>query len=363
MVIHFIRKIIRNSESSLTARLFTILTGSVFITLFFAFAFYFAERNAQEGLTIWDSIWWAMVTMTTVGYGDFYAQTWIGRILVSFPCFIFGNGLIGYLIGILVEGIIEITSKKRKGNAKSRMKNHIIICHCPSESKVLNIAKEIRASAEHQNVPICIIDDKLEERPTSFKQQNIDFVKGNPTEEDCLKKANIEVASGVVVLAKRSGDTTSDSSSFAIITIVELISEELNRPIKTTAEVINTKSDKLFHRSKVDGTVFVEGITDKMVVQEFLYPGIHDTFQQLLTNTSGSQFYSCETKLIGHRLVEIQSAALQHHNDLQIIGLNRNGEQMLNPSKEIAIEQGDKLLVLAETQQEYQNLEDDLLKA
>ena len=67
------------------------------------------------------------------------------------------------------------------------------------------------------------------------------------------------------------------------------------------------------------------------MVQEFLHPGIHATFEQLLTNTTGGQFYTRVTKQHGRHLVDIQAAALRHPQDLKIIGLLRNGEPLLNP--------------------------------
>lgn len=362
MVFQFIKKVINNESTTVPAKLLSLLTLAALLCFFFGIAFYFAERSAQEGLSIWDSIWWSMVTMTTVGYGDYYAQTWTGRFIVSFPCFIIGISLIGYILGVVVEALIDVTSKKRKGTVKSRMKNHIIICHCPSESKILSICEEIRATDGFKEIPICVVAESLEEKPTAFKQRNIDFVKGNPAEEEFLEQANVHHATGVVVLAKHPGEARSDASSFTIVTIVELLSQQLQRSIKTIAEVINPKNQKLFNSSQVDGMVTVEGITDKMIVQEFLHPGIQDTFQQLLTNTSGSQLYSCETELVGRKLVNIQSAALDHESDLQIIGLIRDKEQMLNPSKQITINEGDKLIVLAETAEQFKKFELDIRK-
>jgi len=154
MVFQFIKKVINNESTTVPAKLLSLLTLAALLCFFFGIAFYFAERSAQEGLSIWDSIWWSMVTMTTVGYGDYYAQTWTGRFIVSFPCFIIGISLIGYILGVVVEALIDVTSKKRKGTVKSRMKNHIIICHCPSESKILSICEEIRATDGFKEIPI-----------------------------------------------------------------------------------------------------------------------------------------------------------------------------------------------------------------
>ena len=64
-------------------RFYKAFLVAIVLNIFFGSAFYFAERTVQESLSFWDSIWWAMVTMTTVGYGDYYAQTPIGRYVIS----------------------------------------------------------------------------------------------------------------------------------------------------------------------------------------------------------------------------------------------------------------------------------------
>ena len=361
MIVHLIRVVVRNRNSNLSAKLALALLGAFILNLFFGVCFYFAERNVQDELTLLDSIWWSMVTMTTVGYGDYYAQTWQGRFLVSYPCFIIGIGLIGYLLGMLAENMINLTSKRKKGISKIRMKEHTIICHCPSGTKVLNIIKELRAVDTYKEEPIVVVSDTLEECPIEFQKENISFINGNPEEIDILKKAGIDTANGVIVLAKKPGDTTSDSSTFTIVTIVEIIATEIGRDIKTTAEVINQKSNKLFDRTDVDGTVTIEGLTDKMMVQEFLHPGISQTFQQLLTNTTGSQLHTCKTRLINKSLIYLQTSALEHESQLQIIGVNRGNQQLFNPSKQTTIEEGDQLIVLAETMNDYFQFEEEIL--
>lgn len=353
MIIHFVRKIISSRSSNLSAKLTIALTGALVLNLFFGICFYIAEHSTQDGLTLVDSIWWAMVTMTTVGYGDYYAQTWQGRFLVSYPCFIIGIGLIGYLVGMLAEGMLDLSSKRKKGERKIRMKEHIIICHCPSVSKVLGIIRELRAVDRYKKIPIVVISDSLDERPTEFEQEHISFVSGNPEELETLQKANIEHAYGVIALAKISGDISSDSSTFTILSVVNIVATEIKREIMTTAEVINSKSDKLFSRSGVNGTVAVEGLTDKMMVQEFLNPGISETYEQLLTNTSGNQLHTNPTKLVGKTLLELQSAALEHDSPIQIIGIHRSHQQLLNPSRNTTIVKDDQLIILADKLDHY----------
>ena len=357
MIIHFIRRFYKCRNSNLTVRLLSVISAALTLNVGFGILFYIAESGIKPELTLVDSIWWAMVTMTTVGYGDIFAETWQGRFLVSYPCFIFGIGLIGYLLGMLAENMIEITSRRKKGLSKIRMKEHLIICHCPSTSKILHIVSEIRAVSDYLDTAIVVISDKLEERPQEFLEKNISFVNGNPEDIDILRKANVESAKGVIILASAQGESNSDASTFTIASSVEFISEETGKDIITVAELLNEKSGPLFKKTKIDGAVTVEGLTDKMMVQELLHPGIHNTFNQLLTNTAGSQLYTCKTKLVGKKLVNIQTAALAYEGDLQIIGLKRGDQQLLNPNKQIIIEEGDQLIVLAESATDFTSFE------
>ena len=110
--------------------------------------FYLAERNTQSGLTLADGLWWAMVTMTTVGYGDYYAQTSVGRFLVSYPAMLVGIGLVGYLAGTVAETVIHRLSKRRKGLLAVKMRDHFVICNCPTTGKVLQLVDELRHHSE-----------------------------------------------------------------------------------------------------------------------------------------------------------------------------------------------------------------------
>ena len=66
---------------------------------------YFAENEAQPDKfsSILASMWWAVATLTTVGYGDIYPITFLGKIFGSISA-IFGVGLFAIPAGILASG-------------------------------------------------------------------------------------------------------------------------------------------------------------------------------------------------------------------------------------------------------------------
>jgi voltage-gated potassium channel len=67
-----------------------------------------AERGSADGniSDYPDALWWAVVTITTVGYGDFYPTTVAGR-FVALSLMIGGIGLIGFVTGSLATWIVE----------------------------------------------------------------------------------------------------------------------------------------------------------------------------------------------------------------------------------------------------------------
>ncbi len=104
-----------------------VLLVVILMNLVFGALFYVTEREAQPGLTLVDGLWWAMVTMTTVGYGDYYAHTTAGRLLASFPAMIAGIGLVGYLAGTVAETVSHRLSTHRKGLLAVDMQDHFVI--------------------------------------------------------------------------------------------------------------------------------------------------------------------------------------------------------------------------------------------
>lgn len=89
---------------------------------------YFAEHQAQPEAfsSIPEAMWWGTITLTTVGYGDVYPITLIGRILGAVLA-ILGIGLFALPAGILASGFSEeLQARKAKRKAK-----HTSVCpHC-----------------------------------------------------------------------------------------------------------------------------------------------------------------------------------------------------------------------------------------
>ncbi|MDE0767404.1 MAG: ion channel [Opitutaceae bacterium] len=347
----------RSASSVKTINVLAIAAG---LNLVFGVGYYFAERSVNEGLTLVDSIWWAMVTMTTVGYGDLYPQTFVGRFLIAYPCFLVGIGLLGYLLAAVTESLLERVSKRKKGAMNITAKNHIVICNSPNVDKTLMLLDELQGTATYKDRTIVIVSNAFDELPEPLQKRGILFVKGLPINEETLHQANISQCDGVFILPERIGDPSCDAQTYAIGSVIELIELETGNPIKTVVELVSTSNLRMMHRANTDGIVLSDGINERMIVQEFLYPGIRKTFEQLITNQDGSQFYVHATSLTEISFIELQIAALNHPVNMVLIGIVKQDKHILNPPKDTNVDAGDQLIILADKLEDFISIEEDI---
>ena len=92
----------------------------VFLLLIFAGSvMYYVEHDAQPKAfsSIMSSMWWGIATLTTVGYGDVYPITPLGKLFGSLIA-ILGIGMVALPAGILASGfsteLTEMTKEKSK---------------------------------------------------------------------------------------------------------------------------------------------------------------------------------------------------------------------------------------------------------
>ena len=84
-------------------RLRTILAALIFFIFLFGYLFYASEPDVRN---LGDGIWWALVTITTVGYGDITPVTTLGRVVAS-SLMLLGLGLIATITAIVSAKFIQ----------------------------------------------------------------------------------------------------------------------------------------------------------------------------------------------------------------------------------------------------------------
>lgn len=102
-----------------------ILTISIagFVLLVASTLMYFAEADAQPDKfgSIPRAMWWCIITLTTVGYGDAYPVTVLGRFMAGFVA-LAGIGLIAMPTGILAAAFSDVVQRRREAVNKALSK-------------------------------------------------------------------------------------------------------------------------------------------------------------------------------------------------------------------------------------------------
>lgn len=125
---------------------------AVFILLIFASSImYFVEYEAHPKAfgSIPDAMWWGVVTLTTVGYGDIYPITPLGKLLGAMLAFL-GIGIFALPAGIIAGGFSEELQKRKQ---EKRAENLEEFANCQSVKRLAEIEvrfeKKQRAIALH----------------------------------------------------------------------------------------------------------------------------------------------------------------------------------------------------------------------
>ena len=92
----------------------------IIVMVIASFLMYNVEHDAQpeQFPNVFACIWWAVVTLTTVGYGDVYPITVLGKLVGGLIAFL-GIGLVALPTGIISAGFLERISKNKSGEPPS----------------------------------------------------------------------------------------------------------------------------------------------------------------------------------------------------------------------------------------------------
>lgn len=126
-----LRRVLRESSEQLL-----LCVGLLFVLLVSSAALlYAAENEAQPDAfsSIPASLWWAVCTLTTVGYGDVYPVTPIGKLLASIISIV-GVGFVALPAGILAGGFSDALTERRE---QDRMSCDSVAHACPHCGKLL----------------------------------------------------------------------------------------------------------------------------------------------------------------------------------------------------------------------------------
>lgn len=251
-------------EDDQTTDMVTVLMYLFFSIVFGTIGIIIFERGNNEAFAhISDGLWWCIVTITTVGYGDKFPVTLYGKIVASCIMFI-GLAFYASLTGVISQTLINKAREKKKKRMEENMfAQHIIICgwntHAPSISE--QILKD------EEQLILAISPSEVQ----NFSHPRLMAKIQDPTHRESLQEAKIEQAKMLLLLSQENLVQGSDCDGRNLL--IAMNARMLNPEITIIMEVQNKQNilhaenvgiDKTFHVSELASNALLNIISTEL---------------------------------------------------------------------------------------------------
>ncbi|XP_014424636.2 calcium-activated potassium channel subunit alpha-1 isoform X13 [Pelodiscus sinensis] len=247
----------------------------------------------NQSLTYWECVYLLMVTMSTVGYGDVYAKTTLGRLFMVF--FILG-GLA--MFASYVPEIIELIGNRKKyGGSYSAVsgRKHIVVCGHITLESVSNFLKDfLHKDRDDVNVEIVFLHNISPnlELEALFKRHftQVEFYQGSVLNPHDLARVKIESADACLILANKycaDPDAEDASNIMRVISIknyhpkIRIITQMLQYHNK--AHLLNIPS---WNWKEGDDAICLAELKLGFIAQSCLAPGLSTMLANLFSMRS-----------------------------------------------------------------------------
>ncbi len=288
------------------------------------------ERRAvsQEFGSIPEALWWAIVTMTTVGYGDYTPKGFTGRVLAVAIMFA-GISLMAVLSGTVASRLVARRLRANLGLHPIKVRDHIIVCGWYHKMESLLNAL-LSVEYEDKDYEVVLINEEQEDKMQSLKDQfgytRLKYIRGDFAREATLKKAQLESARAVIILPTElpTGGVSHEKTVLATLTI-----KNMNADVQVVAYVHSWASIMHVRRANADEVVLVDNFGSFFLAAHILNPGIPEVAEELLDSYSEHRFQRVKIprEFVGRPFEDL----FQHHrkeSGWMTVGLYTNEQQV-----------------------------------
>lgn len=263
--------------------------------------------------------WWAIVTMTTVGYGDFSPSSPEGRLFAVVIMFA-GISLIALLTATISSVFVARKIREDKGLEKLNVTDHILLCGW--NKNVDRIMDSLQSLSQDRRLQIVLINEESEDAIAAirnkYREIKFKFVRGDYTRETILERANLKSASTAIVVPNDSleaGSHPDEKTIFGTLTIKTLAPN-----IRVVAYI--TERENLTHikRANADEVILSDDLGAFMVASHVMDPGVPQTLESLLDNQIASKFHrtSVPSEFVGKPFPELSDYYRSKHGWLLV---------------------------------------------
>ena len=299
-----------------------------------------SEKNVDGASinNIFDALWYSLVTLSTVGYGDYYPVTAIGKTIGL--VFVFSSlGVLGYLISKLTIKLSQYMENKKNGLFGTKIENHIVLIGYNKFSN--NILQQIIAAG----IKVAVVTNKREDVDVIANNYNKDSVFTLLTDYnnfDILNKVNLSKASKVFI--------NFDNDTEMLVYILDLKNHFSD--LEIIVSLNNTNFQNTFQSAGVLYAVSREEIAAKLVASYIFEPDVASFTEDLMASAEKSDdFDMIELRVSSqnpylNKEYDFAFADIRSSYSSVLLGIYKNGMLYKNPTKPITISENDYLVIM-----------------
>ncbi len=325
---------------------FQILAGFVIYGVLVTLLVEFENDSIQASITNYsNAIWYSIVTLTTVGYGDLYPVTIYGRI-IGYIFLLISMGIYGLLIGQFTSLMTTIKENKKNGYNGTSFEDHAVIIGWNEFGKavtdqLVGVGKKV-AIITDQSGDIDLIKEKYKS-----EKRNVFTLFTDYTNFDMLSKANIEDSSIVFI------NFDDDTQKLVYILNMKKVYPRLHFVV--TLENANLKNT--FISAGVTNTISKNEIASKLLASYMFEPEVAEYSEDILSYAEEDGDNDIKQLIVTEKNPYLNKPYQAVFYDIKkrfnciLIGISKfekGGKRRLlkNPTGELNIELGDYLILL-----------------
>lgn len=336
--------------------LFTLAFGVLGVnTMLGGVSIYLVESKLNPQIeSVFDGFWWALVTLTTVGFGDVTPVTFLGRVIgaVLMVAGMFTLAMFAGIVGSsLVRGMLSIREEQFR---MSDYVNHIVVAGYDESTHLLLDALESELEITKTRVVLCDCHERPTNLPTDFL-----WVQGDMTKESELDKVRLTHAAAVIVTGERdaspqAADARTILTVFTVRRFLDRLRDriaERKQPLYVVAEILDSENVDHAMAAGADEVIETRKIGYSMIAHAVGYHGTASTMSQVLLSGQHNVYIGCvpDPSPGPERLRDLLIRLDLARQGGLVIGVRTpEGKDVINPGREYAVQPGTQLIYLSE---------------
>ena len=313
--------------------LLTLLFLLFFIVTTAGIAIYVLEERINPHIkSLFDAIYWSLITISTVGYGDISPVTDAGR-TISMLTIISGIAMISFATSVIVSAFSERLTELKESRIieqVNKSRSFLIICGYGQMTKMFFRQKK-------EKIDDYIILDKSLKRVEQARRDGYQAVQEDASRFETLSKFNVEYAN-ITILCLTGSDVEN--------IYITLNAKSISRKIKVIARVNDINIVSKFKYAGADHLLMPNQVVNTMIRTAITQPTMYKAIHAILTGKSVARIDEIHVHE-RHTFVGKSVATLDFRtNKLLFIGIERDGEFIFNPPVSEVIQSYDILLLM-----------------